>query len=363
MHVDVMHMSCRCHAHVMHMLELKKHQDSSAAESSAHGTAPKGKLCEICYATLRDPDLQNESLPCGHTYHAECIRQFSSVQGVHHLDVPCPVCKLVPSVLISEARVKAFESGQESEPILGVGQDSRGGVVVDLQSSPVSVQGSSTESVPEPEPAAEPEQNQEPGQNQEPETAPQVNPETKYDRQSILKNKNLLRKPKTKPQKKPASSSNSKPDVAKAEVAKPKVAKPAASSSTSKGASSLHAYMNSASSKPAASEGAQVGWTPGGLFNYFSPFPDTSQDAHGGSRKRMRAKTHDDSLPPAAPPATKKQQAAEEKEEVEAAQKKNQKNAKKKARMQKRRKARLHKKTNQKTQKRRRGCRKGGRRG
>ena len=274
--------------------ELKKHQESDWQ---------KKKMCPICWSTLED--TQNESLPCGHTYHADCIYEFCAIRGVHKLDVPCPECKLVPSVLISEARVRAFENCKESEPVIGAGEDSRGGVDIDLQSTPVSGQGSSieSESVPGPTPERMPQRVTE--------QAP--NPKKRSKRETLLETKNLCKKPASA-----ASSSSKSTGDSSSEVAMPEVAKRAASKG---GQSGLFKFFNTCGLADNDQDASQC----------------NNQNAHGGSKKRLRAKTHDESLPPAAPPSPKKQKA---KAEGDTAQKDKAKKRKKRG-----------------------GCRKGGRRG
>ena len=252
-------MSCTCWAFPGN----KKNQEAAA------GKAPEEKLCAICYAPLRD--TENESLPCGHTYHVYCINEFTKCRGVQKLDVPCPECKLVPSVLISESRGPGTEAGPSSQSVLEARQDAPV-IVVDPHCSPVSLPDSTLDSVPE--------------------TVPE-----KPARSSKKNNA-------TSSKKTTATSSKKKPaGVAKQDVAKPEVAK----------------------SEVGAHDVAR-----GSLFRFFST-SSLDDDSQGNTRgrKRLRAKTFDENFQQESAPATKKQKAAAEKEEGEAAQKDKSKKRKK----------------------------------
>ena len=81
--------------------------------------ALESTLCAICLATLHG--TENESLPCGHAFHVACIAEFSSIEGVHRLDVPCPECRCVPSVLMSrEVNPPREVDGDDVEVVGGV---------------------------------------------------------------------------------------------------------------------------------------------------------------------------------------------------------------------------------------------------
>ena len=64
----------------------------------------------MCFNTLHG--TENESLPCGHTFHVACIAEFSLHSGVHRLDVPCFECMCVPS----NEEVRALMSREVNPP-------------------------------------------------------------------------------------------------------------------------------------------------------------------------------------------------------------------------------------------------------
>jgi len=75
--------------------------------------------CQMCFNTLHG--TENESLPCGHTFHVACIAEFSSFSGVHRLDVPCFECMCVPSNLMSrEVNPPREVDGDDVEVVGGV---------------------------------------------------------------------------------------------------------------------------------------------------------------------------------------------------------------------------------------------------
>ena len=77
--------------------------------------------CLICLETLHG--TENESLPCGHAFHVARIAEFSSIEGVHRLDVPCPECRCVPSVLMSREVNPPREVDGDDVEVVGGGVD------------------------------------------------------------------------------------------------------------------------------------------------------------------------------------------------------------------------------------------------
>ena len=253
--------------------------------------ALESTLCAICLATLHG--TENESLPCGHTYHVSCIAEYAAIRGVHRLDIRCPACKCVPSVLISE-------------PALGDGQsiadeDTQTVEVVELPETPKT---RGPETFPEtPFQDAQSRSNvfgkSSRGSSAKKSRRDLIGSEVK----DFLKSTNLLRK-QGQVQKKPAAASKLKSD--NSAIGVPEADSPSDSKDLSK---------NPEGGLAAASKVAKPDTKMVGLHKFWSnPILDDTnqndnQDVHQGGRKRMRSKTYDDQPPPAAPPATKKQKA------------------------------------------------------
>ena len=53
--------------------------------------------CSICHDELQDNE-EISWLPCRHGFHTECLDAYSSVKGKEWLDMPCPMCKVVPRI-------------------------------------------------------------------------------------------------------------------------------------------------------------------------------------------------------------------------------------------------------------------------
>ena len=78
--------------------------------------------CLICHQTIYDfpvcPTGENTALPCGHTYHTECLENFGLARETHWSTLPCPTCKVVPAVAVAleESIAQGPEKVLDDEP-------------------------------------------------------------------------------------------------------------------------------------------------------------------------------------------------------------------------------------------------------
>ena len=62
-------------------------------------SAAEGKTdCGICLMGF-DEDEEMQILPCAHQFHEYCVLQLAITKEKHWADVPCSVCRSVPSIL------------------------------------------------------------------------------------------------------------------------------------------------------------------------------------------------------------------------------------------------------------------------
>ena len=57
--------------------------------------------CIICQCAIDDQG-DREVLPCAHKFHLTCLEEYGATAGKSYLDLPCGMCKLVPSILLSQ---------------------------------------------------------------------------------------------------------------------------------------------------------------------------------------------------------------------------------------------------------------------
>ena len=71
--------------------------------------------CPICKEDFRD-DEEVETIACGHKFHMECIDTYASSKQCHVADLACPMCKQVPSALLSEPALdQSYQDGPGSD--------------------------------------------------------------------------------------------------------------------------------------------------------------------------------------------------------------------------------------------------------
>ena len=235
----------------------------------------------MCFNTLHG--TENESLPCGHTFHVACIAEFSLHSGVHRLDVPCFECMCVPS----NEEVRALMSREVNPPREVDGDD------VEVVGGGVDAEVVRQETFPETLYQDAQSRSNILGKRSRGSSAKKsrrdlIGSEVK----ELLKNKNLLKK-QGQVQKRPAAESKS---TSKTAIDVPESDSPSDSNDLSK---------NPEGGLAATSEVAKPEVEQNDLLH--------NQGAHPGGRKRLRAKTRDDQLPPEAPPASKKQKTRAEK--------------------------------------------------
>ena len=109
--------------------------------------------CPICKEDFRD-DEEVETIACGHKFHMECIDTYASSKQCHVADLACPMCKQVPSALLSEAALdQSYQDGRgcDSDPALlsepALDQSYQGGpeIIFDDAPSPNLVEDVATE--------------------------------------------------------------------------------------------------------------------------------------------------------------------------------------------------------------------------
>ena len=82
------------------------------------GEASVTEICPVCQDTLVPTD-EIQVLPCGHKLHTACLDSYSSSKNAHWVDLPCAMCKVIPSAFLSEDCEVAELGVEDLERALG----------------------------------------------------------------------------------------------------------------------------------------------------------------------------------------------------------------------------------------------------
>ena len=58
-------------------------------------TSQDVRVCAICRAILEDHE-EKTHLPCGHSFHKDCIDSYAAAKSTSYERLPCAQCKVVP---------------------------------------------------------------------------------------------------------------------------------------------------------------------------------------------------------------------------------------------------------------------------
>ena len=84
--------------------------EPSAAEGMPHS-------CGICHMDFDDEEGM-QILPCAHSFHEYCLQHWAATKGKHWVDVPCSVCRSVPSILAECAEHMDEELEDDTAPVV-----------------------------------------------------------------------------------------------------------------------------------------------------------------------------------------------------------------------------------------------------
>jgi len=91
---------------------------AAAPEPSAAWTrADLPHSCGICHMDFDDEERM-QILPCAHSFHEYCLQHWAATKGKHWADVPCSVCRSVPSILAECAEHMDEELEDDTAPVV-----------------------------------------------------------------------------------------------------------------------------------------------------------------------------------------------------------------------------------------------------
>jgi len=94
---------------------------AAAPEPSAAWTrADLPHSCGICHMDFDDEERM-QILPCAHSFHEYCLQHWAATKGKHWADVPCSVCRSVPSILAECAEHMDEELEDDTAPAVDQG--------------------------------------------------------------------------------------------------------------------------------------------------------------------------------------------------------------------------------------------------